>query len=70
MNGERCNKPLKAPKAKWSGVPCHTLDLFHLSVQKFEIFNAGIIQLTNEFEFPAKTGFANNSMIIDLRLRF
>ena len=28
------------------------------------------IQLTEEFEYPAKTGFANNSMIIDLRLRF
>ena len=33
-------------------------------------FTAGIIQLTEEFEFPAKTVFANNSMIIDLRLRF
>ena len=32
--------------------------------------NTGIIQLTEEFEFPAKTVFANNSMIIDLRLRF
>ena len=31
---------------------------------------ASIIQLTEEFEFPAKTVFANNSMIIDLRLRF
>ena len=29
---------------------------------------AGISQLTEEFEFPAKTVFANNSMIIDLRL--
>ena len=28
-----------------------------------------IIQLTEEFECPAKTVFANNSMIIDLRLR-
>ena len=26
----------------------------------------GIIKLTEEFEFPAKTVFANNSMIIDL----
>ena len=31
---------------------------------------ATIIQLTKEFEFPAKTVFANNFMIIDLRLRF
>ena len=31
---------------------------------------ADIIQLTEEFEFPAKTVFANDSMIIDLRLRF
>ena len=31
---------------------------------------AGIIQLTEEFEFPAKIAFANKSMIIDLRLRF
>ena len=30
----------------------------------------GIIQLTKEFEFPAKTVFANNSMITDLRLKF
>ena len=33
-----------------------------------EICTAGIIQLTEEFEFPAKTVLANNSMIIDLRL--
>ena len=31
---------------------------------------AGIIQQTEELEFLAKTVFANNSMIIDLRLRF
>ena len=31
---------------------------------------ASIIQLTKKFEFPAKTAFANNSMIIDLRLKF
>ena len=30
----------------------------------------GIIQLTEQFEFPGKSIFANNSMIIDLRLRF
>ena len=31
---------------------------------------ASIIQLTKEFEYPAKTVFANNSMIIDMRFRF
>ena len=31
---------------------------------------AGKFQVTEEFEFPAKTVLANNSMIIDLRLRF
>ena len=30
----------------------------------------GMIQLTEEFEFPAKIVFAFNSMIINLRLRF
>ena len=35
-----------------------------------EFPTAGIIQLTEEFEFPTKTVFANNLMIIDLRLRF
>jgi len=29
---------------------------------------ASIIKLTGQFEFPAKTVFVNNSMIIDLRL--
>ena len=28
------------------------------------------IQLTKEFEFPAKTVFGINSMIIDLKVRF
>ena len=32
---------------------------------------AGMIQLTEEFEFPAQTVFANNSnLIIDLKIRF
>ena len=31
---------------------------------------AGIIQLTKEFEFPAKTVLANNLINIDLWLRF
>ena len=34
------------------------------------LFTAGIIQLTKVIEFPANTVFANNMMIIDLRLRF
>ena len=37
----------------------------------YDLFRtAGIIQLTEEFEFAAKNVFANNSMIIDLSLRF
>ena len=28
-------------------------------------FTAGMIQLTEEFVFPAKTGFENKSLIID-----
>ena len=28
------------------------------------------VQVTQEFELPAKTGFANNSKIIDLRVGF
>ena len=35
-----------------------------------KILTASIIQLKKEFEFPAKSVFANNSMIIDLKLRF
>ena len=31
---------------------------------------AGLFQLTEEFEFPTKIVFANNSMVIDLTLRF
>ncbi len=33
-------------------------------------FTVGIIQQTEEFEFPTKTVFANNFTIIDLRLGF
>ena len=46
----------------------HTFFIKH----KYTFFKstAGIIQLTEEFEFPVKTVSANNSMIIDLRLRF
>ena len=42
---------------------------FAMQLKKI-IFTTGIIQLTKEFEFPAKTVFVNNLMIIDLRLRF
>ena len=38
--------------------------------QRRILLTVSTIQLTEEFEFPAKTVFANNLMIIDLRLGF
>ena len=42
-----------------------------LSLSKYQnIIWLIFVQVTKEFEFPAKTVFANNSMFIDFRLRF
>ena len=47
-------------------------DFQEITETKQEVFNtaASIMQLTEEFEFPAKTVFANDSMNTNLRIRF